>query len=96
MTDKHSKLAYATMRRTAAIEGGCRTLKHAATMLRKAAERMDSYADRLGEPAETNPSPILNWAINHLACNVLNNCRLDLMASDAADIVAAEAVILTA
>ena len=54
----------------------------ARSTLEAAIRELDRYAGRLGEAA--NPSDkadVMNWALNHLACNITPNLRLDLIAN---------------
>lgn len=55
------------------------TARHA---LESALRELDRYAGRLNEA--TNPhdkADIMNWALNHLACSITPNLRLDLIAN---------------
>ncbi len=58
--------------------------------LEAAIRELDRYAGRL-EEAQTpsDKADIMNWALNHLACNITPNLRLDMIASAQAQFASA-------
>jgi len=50
--------------------------------LESAIRELDRYAGRLNEATTSHDkADIMNWALNHLACSITPNLRLDLIAN---------------
>jgi hypothetical protein len=48
---------------------------------------MECYQDKLAEATtDGERSQVLNWAINHLICNIQPNLRIDLLAASQAEL----------
>jgi hypothetical protein len=64
-------------------------LQDAINLLQRSAYDMEVYAEKL-EAAQDDKerAQVVNWAINHLVCNILPNFRIDLLACSQADLSA--------
>ena len=50
--------------------------------LKSAMCELDRYISRLeGGASPADKASVMNWALNHLACNIIPNLRLDLIAN---------------
>lgn len=48
---------------------------------------MECYQDKLAEAtSDRERALVLNWAINHLVCNIQPNLRIDLLATSQAEL----------
>ena len=69
--------------RTTAIE----RLQMAINHLQRSMYEMECYQDKLAEAAsDRERALVLNWAINHLICNIQPNLRIDLLAASQAEL----------
>ena len=64
-------------------------LQHSINTLQGTMYEMELYLERL-EQAQTDAvrADVINWAINHLVCNIMPNVRIDLLAHSQAELVA--------
>lgn len=70
-----------------AVESGKEALQAAIATLQRATAELERYASNYNNastPAEK--AKVLNWAINHLACNIMPNLRIDLLANAQANL----------
>lgn len=73
-----------------AVDNGLDSLVQAREALARALREMDSYVEHYKAAEEpSKKADVLNWSVNHLASNILGNCRLDLLATRQAEIRAA-------
>jgi cell fate (sporulation/competence/biofilm development) regulator YmcA (YheA/YmcA/DUF963 family) len=65
-------------------------LQDTINLLQRSAYDMEVYGEKL-EAAQDDKerAQVVNWAINHLVCNILPNFRIDLLASSQAELTAA-------
>lgn len=66
---------------------GREALLYARNILDRAIREIDTYIDYL-DKADSNRkrAQIMNWALHYLACNILPNVRLDLIANAQAEL----------
>jgi len=64
-------------------------LQYAINTLQKNVYEMELYHERL-EASQTDAerADVLNWAINHLVCNIMPKLRIDLLAHSQSDVLA--------
>lgn len=81
MTNNHaSNTQFAHQQARAAFKNARSTLEHALRELDRFAERFDEAA------SNAEKAQVMNWALNHLACNITPNLRLDLIANAQAEL----------
>jgi len=69
--------------RTSAYE----RLQAAINHLQRSMYEMERYQEKLEEAtSDRKRSQVLNWAINHLICNIQPNLRIDLLATSQAEL----------
>lgn len=62
-------------------------LQSAINHLQRSLYDMECYQDKLAEAAsDRERALVLNWAINHLICNIQPNLRIDLLATSQAEL----------
>jgi hypothetical protein len=62
-------------------------LQAAINQLQRSMYEMVCYQDKLAEAtSDRERSQVLNWAINHLICNIQPNLRIDLLATSQAEL----------
>ncbi len=62
-------------------------LQMAINQLQRSMYEMECYQDKLAEATtDLERSQVLNWAINHLICNIQPNLRIDLLATSQAEL----------
>ena len=62
-------------------------LQMAINHLQRSMYEMECYQDKLAEAAsDRERALVLNWAINHLVCNIQPNLRIDLLATSQAEL----------
>ena len=62
-------------------------LQTAINQLQRSMYDMECYAKKLEEAtSDRERSQVLNWAINHLVCNIQQNLRIDLLATSQAEL----------
>ncbi|MGV0958527.1 MAG: hypothetical protein ACOYB1_01730 [Limnohabitans sp.] len=62
-------------------------LQAAINNLQRSMYEMECYQEKLDEAAsDRERSQVLNWAINHLVCNIQPNLRIDLLAASQAEL----------
>jgi hypothetical protein len=62
----------------------------ARSTLEAAIRELDRYAERLGDANSSfDKADIMNWALNHLACSIMPNLRLELIAKAQAEFLRA-------
>ena len=60
-------------------------LHDAINFLQRSAYDMELYAEKLEDAIDDNHrAQVINWAINHLVCNIFPNFRIDLLSSSQA------------
>jgi uncharacterized protein with von Willebrand factor type A (vWA) domain len=60
-------------------------LQHAANTLQRSMRELEAYIERFDQAdTERERSQIVNWAKNHLVCNITPNLRIDLLADSQA------------
>ena len=61
-------------------------LQAAINLLQRSMYDMECYAEKLDAAnSDRERSQVLNWAINHLVCNIQPNLRIDLLAASQAE-----------
>ena len=70
-----------------AREKATERLQDAINFLQRSVYDMELYAEKL-EDAEDDKgrAQVVNWAINHLVCNITSNFRIDLLANSQAEL----------
>jgi ABC-type phosphate transport system ATPase subunit len=65
-------------------------LQDAINQLQRSVYDIEVYGEKL-EAAQDDKerAQVVNWAINHLVCNILPNFRIDLLATSQAELTAA-------
>ena len=62
-------------------------LQAASNQLQRSMYDMECYAEKLDAAnSDRERSQVLNWAINHLVCNIQPNLRIDLLAQSQAEL----------
>ncbi len=62
-------------------------LQAAINLLQRSMYDMECYAEKLdAATSDCERSQVLNWAINHLVCNIQQNLRIDLLATSQAEL----------
>ena len=62
-------------------------LQAAINHLQRSMYDMERYQEKLAEAAsDRERALVLNWAINHLICNIQPNLRIDLLATSQAEL----------
>ena len=62
-------------------------LEDAINFLQRSAYDLKLYAEKLeGAEDDRQRAQVMNWAINHLVCNILPNIRIDLLANSQAEL----------
>jgi DNA-binding transcriptional regulator YbjK len=62
-------------------------LQDAANTLQRSMRELESYIERFDQAStERERSQIVNWAVNHLVCNITPNLRIDLLADSQAQL----------
>ena len=62
-------------------------LQAAINHLQRSMYDMECYQEKLAEAAsDRERALVLNWAINHLVCNIQPNLRIDLLATSQAEL----------
>jgi len=65
-----------------AVRAGEEAIANVKNTLQRALDEIDRYATRYAESGDpAYRSEVLSWTINFLATGIINNCRLDLLAS---------------
>jgi hypothetical protein len=60
-------------------------LQDAINFLQRSTYDIELYAEKLeGAEDDRQRTHVMNWAINHLVCNILLNLRIDLLANSQA------------
>jgi hypothetical protein len=73
----------AKLARTTASE----RLQAAINHLQRSMYEMECYQEKLAEAtSDRERSQVLNWAINHLVCDIQPNLRIDLLATSQAEL----------
>lgn len=63
------------------------SLLNARNTLERALQEMDRYLAQFDDAAtDRDRAKILNWSINHLACNIQPNLRIDLLADSQSEL----------
>lgn len=62
-------------------------LQDAINFLQRSVYDLELYAEKLeGAEDDRQRAQVMNWAINHLVCNILPNLRIDLLANSQAEL----------
>ncbi len=62
-------------------------LEDAINFLQRSAYDLELYAEKLeGAEDDRQRAQVMNWAINHLVCNILPNLRIELLANSQAEL----------
>lgn len=70
-----------------AREKATERLQDAINTLQRSAYDLELYAEKLEDAIDDkHRAQVINWAINHLVCNILPNFRIDLLASSQAEL----------
>lgn len=85
--DKDTQAALLTIEANYVREQARERIQDAINHLQRSAYELEVYEERL-EAADDDQhrAQLLNWAINHLVCNILPNFRIDLLAQSQASL----------
>lgn len=85
--DKTIDLDFQIIEANYAREKATERLQDAISTMQRSAYDLELYAEKLeGAQDDKQRAQIVNWAINHLVCNILPNFRIDLLANSQAEL----------
>lgn len=85
--DKTVDLDFQIIEASYAREKATERLQDAINTLHRSAYDLELYAEKLEDAIDDkHRAQVINWAINHLVCNILPNFRIDLLANSQAEL----------
>ncbi len=83
------KQQFHEIQRQYAVTQAKERLQDAVNTLQRSMRELEAYIERFDQAGnERERSQIVNWAVNHLVCNITPNLRIDLLADSQAQLAA--------